>query len=87
MGELHPISLLLKQAISMHTLQHGIMKDGLVLFGDNTYLNSPFLATLYPNVRRGSCDYYNFYHSQVSVLCSCALSCLFFILTLIYLQS
>ncbi len=44
------------------------MKEGLVLFGDNAYLNSPLLATPYPNVRRGSCNNYNFYHSQVSVI-------------------
>ncbi len=44
------------------------MKEGLALFGDNAYLNSSFLATLYPNVRSGSCDDYNYYHLQVSVV-------------------
>ncbi len=40
-------------------LQRRLMKEGLVLFGDNAYLNSSFLAMPYPNVRRGSCDDYN----------------------------
>ncbi len=46
-----------------------IMK--VVLFGDNAYLDSSFLATPYPNVRSGSCDDYNHYHSQVSVIPFC----------------
>jgi hypothetical protein len=37
------------------------------LFGDNAYLNSPFLATPYPNVSGGYKDAYNFFHSQLQI--------------------
>jgi DDE superfamily endonuclease len=46
-------------------LEAGLLATGLVLFGDNAYLNSPYMATPYPNVSGGSKDNYNFYHSQV----------------------
>ena len=49
-----------------HWLEEGILLPGLFLFGNNAYLNSPFMATPYPNVTSGSKDNYNFYHSQVS---------------------
>eukprot|EP00804_Cyclotella_cryptica_P022404 CCRYP_020044-RA/>CCRYP_020044-RA protein AED:0.32 eAED:-0.07 QI:0/0/0/1/1/1/2/0/430 len=57
-----------------HRLQNGLMKkDGnkprFVLFGDNAYLNSSFMATPYPNVsgdpNKKTKDDYNFYHSQL----------------------
>lgn len=51
-------------------LENGLLSTGLVLFGDNAYLNSRFMATPYPNVagrdKDKSHDNYNFYHSQVS---------------------
>ena len=31
-------------------LENGLLRDGLVLFGDNAYLNSAFMATSYSNV-------------------------------------
>ena len=46
-------------------LEDGLLSPGLVLFGDNAYLNSSFMATPYPNVSGGSRDNYNYYHSQV----------------------
>jgi hypothetical protein len=46
-------------------LEGGLLCSGLVIFGDNAYLNSLFTATPYPNVSSGSKDNYNFYHSQV----------------------
>ena len=49
-------------------LEDGIMAPGLVIFGDNACLNSPYLATPYPGVSSGPKDDYNFYHSQV---CNC----------------
>ncbi len=51
-------------------LDAGLLADGLVLFGDNAYLNSKYMATPYPNIagrdQDQSKDNYNFYHSQVS---------------------
>jgi hypothetical protein len=46
----------------------GLLAPGLCLFGDNAYLNSPYLATPYTDARLGARDNYNFYHSQVSIL-------------------
>jgi hypothetical protein len=46
-------------------LRNNLLALGLVLFGDNAYINSEYMATPYPNVSGGSKDNYNFYHSQV----------------------
>jgi hypothetical protein len=46
-------------------LRNNLLAPGLVLFGDNAYINSEYMATPYPNVSGGSKDNYNFYHSQV----------------------
>ncbi len=54
-------------------LQRGLMKEGLVLFGDNAYLNSSFLAMPYPNAMSGSYDDYKYYHLQLSVMCFCGI--------------
>ena len=37
-------------------LQSNVLAPGLVLFGDNAYVNSSFMATPFPNVRAGSKD-------------------------------
>jgi hypothetical protein len=53
-------------------LENGLLAEGLCLFGDNAYLNSPFLATPYPNVSSGYKDAYNFFHSQLRIRVECA---------------
>ncbi len=59
-------------------LENGLLANGLVLFGDNAYLNTKYMATPFPNVTSGSEDTYNFYHSQVSFeVCRCS-SCFVF---------
>lgn len=52
-------------------LERGILRDGLVLFGDNAYLNTEYMATPFPNVSRGAEDIYNFYHSQLRIRVEC----------------
>ena len=56
--------------------ENGLMKDGLVLFGDNAYLNSQYMATPYTNVSGNEAqrtkDDYNFYHSQLRIRIECA---------------
>ena len=47
-------------------LESGLLSDGLVLFGDNAYINRTYLATPYPNIGGGSKNDYNYFHSQVS---------------------
>jgi DDE superfamily endonuclease len=55
-------------------LENGLLAPGLCLFGDNAYMNSPYMATPYPalQVSGGTKDSYNFYHSQVRIRIECA---------------
>jgi hypothetical protein len=50
--------------------------ERFVLFGDNAYLNTPYMATPFTNVandpNRVSEDNYNFYHSQLQIRVECA---------------
>ena len=46
-------------------LEEGISAPGLCLFGDNAYLNTPYMATPYAAVSGGTKDSYNFFHSQL----------------------
>jgi DDE superfamily endonuclease len=52
-------------------LEEGILAPGLCIFGDNAYLNTPFMATPYPGVSGGTKDAYNFYHSQLRIRIEC----------------
>jgi DDE superfamily endonuclease len=53
-------------------LEKGLLADGLCIFGDNAYINSPFVATPYSNVSGGYKDAYNLFHSQVRIRVECA---------------
>jgi hypothetical protein len=53
-------------------LEGGLLKNGLVLFGDNVYLNTRYMATPFPNVSSGCKHDYNFFHSQVHIRVECA---------------
>jgi DDE superfamily endonuclease len=53
-------------------LEKGLLDEGLCIFGDNAYINSPFVATPYPNVSGGYKDAYNFFHSQLRIRVECA---------------
>jgi hypothetical protein len=55
-----------------HQLEHGLLHDNLVLFGDNAYLNLKFMVTPFPNVSSGRKDYFNFFHSQLRIRVECA---------------
>ena len=68
MAERHLTAWLLRGATS----PSGLLHDDLVLFGDNAYLNSKYMVTLYPNVLSGGKDDYNFYHSQLRICVECA---------------
>ena len=70
------------EASTLHKrLENGLMQcdDGnepFVLFGDNAYLNTPYMATPFTNVagdpNRVAEDAYNFYHSQLRIRVECA---------------
>lgn len=62
-------------------LENGLLHcaDGnerFVLFGDNAYLNMPYMATPFTNVagdpNRVAKDSYNYYHSQLRIRVECA---------------
>ncbi|KAL3788639.1 hypothetical protein ACHAWO_011855 [Cyclotella atomus] len=54
-------------------LDRGLLAETkLVLFGDNAYLNSLYMATPFPNTSGGARDNYNFFHSQVRITIECA---------------
>jgi hypothetical protein len=50
--------------------------ERFVLFGDNAYLNTPYMATPFTNVandpNRVAEDNYNFYHSQLQIRVVCS---------------
>jgi DDE superfamily endonuclease len=53
-------------------LEDGLLAPGLCIFGDNAYLNTPFMATPYSGTTGGTKDAYNFYHSQLRIRIECA---------------
>ena len=59
------IALLLRRVTYTKKLEDGLLADGLVIFGDNGYLTTKYIATLYPNIagrdKDKSKDNYNFY--------------------------
>lgn len=50
----------------------GFMASGLCLFGDNAYLNAPYMATPYTGGVAGAQDAYNYYHSQLRIRVECS---------------
>ena len=42
-------------------LESGLLKNGLVLYGNNAYINTRYMATPFPNVVSGSKNDYNFF--------------------------
>ena len=50
-------------------VEDGVLRPGFVLYGNNAYHNSKYMATPYPNVANNplemSKDNYNFFHSQI----------------------
>ncbi len=64
-GELQLLAML-DLDIVLAPLMNKPLADGLVLFGDNVYLNMSFMVTPYPNAKAGAEDNFNYFQSQVS---------------------
>ena len=47
------------------------LSEGMCIYGDNAYMNSPFMATPFKAVSSGVRDGYNFYHSQIRINIEC----------------
>ena len=53
--------------------KEGFLRPGYCLFGDNAYVNSPYMCVPYRNVAAGSNeDDFNFFQSQVRINIECA---------------
>ena len=48
------------------------LPKGYCLYGDNAYINEPFMAVPFPNQGKGPKDDYNYFHSQVRINIECA---------------
>ena len=59
-------------AISDRLENQGLLHEGFTIFGDNAYVNSPFMTTPFKNVSDGTCDAFNFHHSQLRINIECA---------------
>jgi hypothetical protein len=53
-------------------LEGGLLKKGLVMFGDNAYLDKSNMATPFPNVSSGCKDDYNVFQCQLCIRVKCA---------------
>jgi hypothetical protein len=67
----------LREAIGMRNWRGGLLKNGLVLFGNNAYLNMHCMATVFPNVSLGGKDGYNFSIVSFAFVLSVPLDSLF----------
>ena len=59
-------------AIHQRLKREGFLADGLCLFGDNAYVNTPFMATPYKGASEGIKDAYNCHHSSLRINIECA---------------
>lgn len=50
----------------------GFLRPGSCLFGDNAYVNSPYMCVPWRNVSRGPKDAMNYFHSSLRICIECA---------------
>ena len=50
----------------------GFLAEGLCIYGDNAYINAPYMTTPFKAVSSGVKDAYNFYQSQLRINIECA---------------
>ena len=50
----------------------GFLRPGFCLFGDNAYVNSPYMCVPWRNVKGGAKDAMNFLHSSLRICIECA---------------
>jgi hypothetical protein len=56
-----------------HKLEEpGFLAPGLVLFGDNAYVNNKYMCMLFKSISQGPKDAYNFYQSQLRINVECS---------------
>lgn len=52
--------------------QPNFLADGLVLYGDNAYVNSPYMIVPFKGTLEGAQDAFNFFHSSLRINIECA---------------
>ena len=52
--------------------QDGFLAKGLAIYGDNAYVNNPFMVTPFKAVSHGELDAFNFHHSSLRITIECA---------------
>jgi hypothetical protein len=68
--------LMLQCLVMQSSISFSICTNSLsCLFGDNTYINTAFMATPYSGTKGGTRDAYNFYHSQLRINIKCMFGC------------
>ena len=50
----------------------GFLAEGLALYGDNAYVNTPYMVVPFKSVGSGPKDAFNFYHSSLRINIECA---------------
>jgi DDE superfamily endonuclease len=55
-----------------HANNQPFLKPGLALYGDNAYVNTPYMAIPFKSASTPSKDAYNFYHSSLRIHIECA---------------
>ena len=50
----------------------GFLCEGLITFGDNSYINTPYITSPFKVVSSGPKDAYNHYHYQMRIKIECA---------------
>ena len=58
-------------AISEKLERKNLICQGMCIYGDNAYMNSPFMATPFKSVPSGVRDGYNFFNSQLRINIEC----------------
>ena len=49
----------------------GFLCDNLTIYGDNNYVNNPYITSPFKAISSGSKDVYHFYHSQIRMNIEC----------------
>ena len=62
----------LKKKIEKKKNNKSFLRPGYCLFGDNAYVNSPYMCTPWRNVGSGPKDAMNFFHSSLRIIIECA---------------
>jgi DDE superfamily endonuclease len=70
-GSMSDYLMFLRSSLHDKLEEDGFLKEGLVLYGDNAYVNTSYMATPFKSAKRSEDDY-NYYQSGVRINIECA---------------